>query len=325
MKRILGNRGTGKSTKIIEMAVRDDATIIVPTIRHIAAMEDLAKKLGCLDKLKCITFSQYKPSYCICNGNYYIDELDACLSSVGILGYSNPTLSDQEDSEQLSWAKREIEYALDREAKAGDFDEDGFNYAKGCYESALKAYASLCEDDHSGMSISITTDILNRLIKGLPLTPIENREEDWEESWKDTDGTVYYRNKRVSSLFKVVNPDGTVEYDDVNAYECVEKDSGYTYHGGGSGKIFHKYFPVTFPYYPPTKKYRIITRTVLYNPENGDFDTKAYLKIVAPDGEEKEVNLYFGETENGWQQIDEYEFYHRCVMEKDWKKGKDND
>ena len=89
MIRVIGERGSGKSTKLIMLAIKDDATIIVPTFRHMAAIEDLAKKLGYLDKLKCITFAQYKSSYGIYRGKYYIDELDACLSSVGTLGYSN--------------------------------------------------------------------------------------------------------------------------------------------------------------------------------------------------------------------------------------------
>ena len=218
------------------------------------------------------------------------------------------------DSENLSWARKEIEYALDREANAGDFDGDGFDYAKGCYESALKAYASLCEDNHSGMSISITTDILNRLIKGLPLTPIENKEEDWEESWKDTDGTKHYQNKRVGSLFKDVNPDGTVEYHDVEAYVCIDEDSEIPYHGGGAGKLFHEYFPIKFPYYPPIKKYRIVTVEYLTDRKNGDFDTKEYVKILTPDGETIPVNRYFGETADGWKELDIEEFTSRVAM-----------
>ena len=61
------------------------------------------------------------------------------------------------------WAKREVEIACKREApgrKDGEWD-----YGCACYESALKAYLSLMEDEHSGMSFSITRSILNRLIE----------------------------------------------------------------------------------------------------------------------------------------------------------------
>ena len=327
MIHIFGKRGSGKSTKLIRMAIKDDATIVVPTIRHVAFMEDLAKKLGCFDKLKCITLAQYKASYGIYQGKYYIDELDACLSSVGIAGYSNTT-SDycyNGDSYKLAWANNEVNRALDREINSDGDDEDGYCYAEGCYKSALDAFAVLCEYGHSGASISITANILNRLINGQPLTPIEDIPEDWREAWKENDSVKHYQNKRLSSLFKDVYSDGRIEYSDVNAYECIDEGSDIPYHGGGAGQIFHKYFPITFPYYPPTKKYRIITRTVLFDPKNGDFDTKAYLKIISPDGKETEVNRYFGETKNGWQEIDCYEFYRREVAAKEREEGKNND
>lgn len=224
-------------------------------------------------------------------------------------------------SYMLDWAQNEVKYAIDREMKVECDDEEGVEYVKGCYESALKAYKSLCEDGHSGMSFGITTDILYRLIRHRPLTPLQDRQEDWEENWDNGDGVKHYVHKRLSSLFKDVYPDGKVEYNDVDAYECMEEGSDIPYHGGGSSDIFYKYFPIKFPYYPPNKKYRIITKVVLSDPKNGDFDTVAYLKIIAPDGNETSINRYFGETGNGWQELDCYEFYHRCCMEDERRKS----
>lgn len=45
----------------------------------------------------------------------------------------------------------------------------------------MRAFESLLGDGHSGMSIGITKNILNRLIDGKPLTPIEDTEEVWGE------------------------------------------------------------------------------------------------------------------------------------------------
>ena len=59
----------------------------------------------------------------------------------------------------LEWAKKEVEIACKREnpnRKKGEFD-----YGCACYESALKAFESLTEDNHSGYSIGITKNILN--------------------------------------------------------------------------------------------------------------------------------------------------------------------
>ena len=75
------------------------------------------------------------------------------------------------------WAKKEVELAKIIEAK--DLKEGEFDYGGACYDSALKAFKSLAEDGHSGMSIKLTQQILNRLIDGKPLLPIEDREDIW--------------------------------------------------------------------------------------------------------------------------------------------------
>ena len=68
----------------------------------------------------------------------------------------------------IEWAKREIEIAQKRER--GNASDGEWDYGGTCYDSAFKAFQSLCEDGHSGMSIGFTKNILNRLIDGKPLT-----------------------------------------------------------------------------------------------------------------------------------------------------------
>lgn len=79
----------------------------------------------------------------------------------------------------LKWAENKIRLACERENP--DRKEGEFDYGCACYESAFKAFKSLIEDGHSGMSISITRNILNRLIIGQPLTPIEDMDDIWNE------------------------------------------------------------------------------------------------------------------------------------------------
>lgn len=55
----------------------------------------------------------------------------------------------------LEWAQNEIR--LTKAASGND------NYFALCCDSAIKAFQSLMNDNHSGCSISITMDILNRL------------------------------------------------------------------------------------------------------------------------------------------------------------------
>ena len=53
----------------------------------------------------------------------------------------------------LEWAKREVEIACKNENP--DRKEGEFDYGCACYEGALKAFKSLCNQGHSGMSIKI--------------------------------------------------------------------------------------------------------------------------------------------------------------------------
>lgn len=209
------------------------------------------------------------------------------------------------------WAKREVELACKRENP--DRKDGEWGYGCACYESALKAYLSLCEDGHSGMSFSFTRNILIRLMSGCPLTPIEDNDEEWNLV-HEKDGTKQYQCRRMYSLFKYVYPCGKVEYS-ANNYYCIDEESGVTYSGGGADKILKEYAePITMPYFPPTKKYEIHTQEYLTDRKNGDFDTKAYLYIICPDGKRIDVYKYFGETENGWQELTSDEFTARYSM-----------
>jgi len=197
------------------------------------------------------------------------------------------------DMKMNEWAKKEVEIYKKEES----FTEEDFNYGNSCADSALKAFESLCEDGHSGMSIQITKIMLDRLIEGKPLTAIEDILENWSEPYQDTKeeiekGIYQYNCKRMSGLFKTVYPDGKVEYLDVNRDRAVNINSGVTYGWGGATRLVNELFPIEFPYYPPTKPYRVYVEDFLTDPENGDFDTVGYFYIITPDGERVEVNKF---------------------------------
>ena len=148
------------------------------------------------------------------------------------------------------WAENEVRLACKKENP--DWDGESFDYGCACYQSALKAYKSLCEDGHSGMSLGITKNILIRLMNEKPLTPIEDIPESWRLVCVDDDGTEKYLCNRMPGLFKSISPDGTINYSDINSYYCKDFITGLTYHGGGAMDILSKYVkPITFPYCPP--------------------------------------------------------------------------
>lgn len=212
------------------------------------------------------------------------------------------------------WAENEVKLACKREnpdRKDGEWD-----YGCACYESALKAFKCLIEDEHSGMSFAFTKNILIRLMNGLPLTPIEGAKKEWKYVFDREDGTRVYQNKRMSSLFRDVHPDRSITYDDIRDYFCIDEISGSTYRSRSAKDVLNEYRkPIKFSYWPTEKIWEIHTREYLTDRKNGDFDTREYLYIISPDGIRIDVNRYFGETDDGWDEISEDEFRKRVMMD----------
>ncbi len=202
----------------------------------------------------------------------------------------------------IEWAENEIRIALARENENDDF----YEYSKACYESALKAYKSLCGDGHSGMSISITRNILDRLIKCQPLTPIEDTEDVWTEHFdmRKDDRIKVYQCKRMGCFWKDVYPDGTIRYQD-NERSCGVNmnDPECTYHSGLTTRIVDEMFPIAMPYCPPNRPYKVYTEEFLFDARNGDFDTVHIHYIRTPEGDKVDVNRVFTESELGWKEI----------------------
>lgn len=210
------------------------------------------------------------------------------------------------------WAKREIEIACARER--GDNPEGEWDYGCACYESALKAFDSLLEDGHSGMSISITKHILMRLIDGKPLTPIEDTEDAWDLRYRSPDrDCTTYQCLRMSSLFKDVYDDGTVKYSDVDRVYCVSADNpDITYKSSLVRKLINEMFPITMPYMPG-KAIEVHCEDFLTDRKNGDFDT-VHIKYCVKDGKEIAVDRYFKKGVDDLVEIDQNEFFGRLCM-----------
>ena len=192
------------------------------------------------------------------------------------------------------WAENEVKYAR----KGAKHENDLSDYVGGCYESALKAYKSLAEDGHSGMSWNITAAILERLIKELPLTQIEDTPEVWGEADLDKNPEKKsFQCKRMFSLFKHVE-NGKVTYHDVNRAYCVDLDNNSTFNGFASN-IVDELWPITMPYYPSERKYKIYVRefdSVTGKP--GCFDTEAIEYVITPDGKKVDISRYFAEDKS---------------------------
>lgn len=218
------------------------------------------------------------------------------------------------------WAKQECKFACERENP--DCDGESFDYGCNCYKSALKAYKSLCADKHSGFSFSLTRSILIRLLYGLPLTPIEDTEDNWSDiTALNKDSVITYQCTRMSSLFKYVDNKGNVMYHDVERAYCEEVTNPKDRFNGSACSIIDELFPITMPYYPKTTEpYKIVVDTFTAKGFEGDntvFNTRAVLYIVTPEKEKVEVNRYYGEKDNRFVEITKDEYAKRLESRKE--------
>lgn len=223
-------------------------------------------------------------------------------------------------SEMKTWAEREIDLAIQHEKENCEGDDS--MYGVHCYESALKAFNSLLEDEHSGFSVQITRHILDRLISGKPLTPIEDTDDMWNHIYDREDGTKTYQCRRMSSFFKDVHPDGTVKYRDLDRFYGVHNgDDMGTYHNGLIDHVMEELYPITMPYMPFDEGVKVVTESFLVDPKAGDYDTLGLLYCITPEGEKREINRYFkdGDGSYGMKEIDVEEYTIRKHMANERK------
>lgn len=223
-----------------------------------------------------------------------------------------------------TWVEREIRLAIEheREAERKDAEEHGkkydpkeFSYGGAIYESALKAYKSLLKDGHSGMSWSIACNVLMRLMKDRPLTPLKGTDDEWVKVFEDED---WYQNRRCSSVFKRVCSDGTVKYTDNDYAVCIDDNNGHSHSFGLLSDEVYSRWPITFPYMPSEKPYKIYDRTFdSVNAEPGCFDTVACLRIEEPDGTVHAVNKFWKEVDDHFEEITKEEYDLRLESYKD--------
>lgn len=213
----------------------------------------------------------------------------------------------------LNWAENEIEIVRNNLKNSIEEEKGENDYILGCYESALKAFKSLIDDEHSGTSISITKSILIRLIEGRPLSDIQDIDEVWNEVDSLNKEVKEYQCSRMSSLFKKVYPDGTVRFNDIDRAVCVNvDDSRDVFHGYGC-RILDEMLPIEMPYSPSSKQYKIYCKEFLYDEDGGDFDTLGVLYAISPEGEQINIGRYFKDVkdEPSWVEIQEDEYFYR--------------
>ena len=99
------------------------------------------------------------------------------------------------------------------------------------------------DQGHSGFSASYLTNRVERLMRFLPITPLQGTDDEWNDCGRERDSTPIFQNKRCSRVFK----DGVGAYD-VEA-EVFSDNGGITWFTRGGHRVY-----IDFPYMPPTNR-----------------------------------------------------------------------
>lgn len=221
-------------------------------------------------------------------------------------------------SNSYEWAREQCKrYTL-------KFPKDEQEYIGNCCVSALIAYNNLINGGHSGMSFDITRTILDNLLNGIPLVPLEDTPDDWMFVRSSNDEDCYHHKMR-HSLSKYVNRE-TKKARFIDTDRVVCKDHARTlsgevnipgYYSGLICDLVHEICPITFPYTPTKSRYVALVEELLTDPKNGDFDSVALRAIVTPKGHSIIIDKFFKEENHSWTRISLEEWNERVKMDQD--------
>ena len=202
------------------------------------------------------------------------------------------------------WARREVKLACDKYGK--DLS----------YKTALAAFAYMHDDEFPKRDREAEMkNAVDRLLIGLPLSPIEDFPEDWERPYETSEGKVY-ESTRLLTLTKTVKEDGSVTYSDTHRFiRNIVGDPNATYdYNGALIQLVDELYPITIPYMPPIKPYILYSHNYLTDRKNGNFDTIDVPYILTPSGELNFVNRYYAFDGDDFSEITFVEFMARMAL-----------
>lgn len=101
------------------------------------------------------------------------------------------------------------DYAREELTRAGLFDSD--DYDGMIAKNVMEIVEVFSKGGHSGSSAAITADIVNKLLRYEPLTPLTYEPDEWIDQTEASGGKPTWQNKRKFSVFS--NDGGKTHYD----------------------------------------------------------------------------------------------------------------
>lgn len=154
-----------------------------------------------------------------------------------------------------NYAVQDMDLAIQYHLKQLDPNSQEYGLEKSAMDNVQELLDVIKTQGHSGASIHYVVSQFNRMVRNLPLSPLEDTEDSWIFQDFPYRGEIcaMYQHKLYSSVFKYVMKDGTVEYHDVNAVVFTTPD-GLTFTTGREIDGVKGDSIVDFPYYPTHRK-----------------------------------------------------------------------
>ena len=172
------------------------------------------------------------------------------------------------------------------------------------YDKELDCVESICElmDKDDSLDLDFIFSELDRIHNDFPLTPI-NEDDEFEYIDDDNEGGKFYKSKRGDFLFKHVNAEGKVDYEDLS-FEVNDSNDLDIHESVMSlvGRILFSIYPITFPYHKNSENFKIYVRQG--KSHNSDEINAVYIdSIIAPWGDEFKVDGCFIRNGFTWNHV----------------------
>ena len=130
-------------------------------------------------------------------------------------------------------------------------DEESTKMQKVINENILKVVKTFSEAGHTGFTAGYALNIIDRLLRYQPISPLTGNEDEWNDVTDLSGGKTLYQNKRCPFVFK----EGDRAYNSEG--KIFSDDNGHTWYTCKDSKV-----DITFPYVIPSESERVIIDNV---------------------------------------------------------------
>lgn len=228
-----------------------------------------------------------------------------------------PVDACREKTDMELWAEKEIllasKYKCECEDEHGYIVERGYEGMTEYLETAMKMFRNIPEGyEPLDGGMELTRNILNQLMNGKPLTPIEDTKDVWV-SVDIKNGSKIFQCRRMKSLFKEIKEDGSVIYNDETRYHAIWINHEYLgwFHEKVVDKVMNELYPITMPYMPSNIGYRVYVEIFKSDYKSESIDTIGIIYAITPDNKRKSINRYFSIKKRRYIEISQKEYVSR--------------